>query len=508
VEKRKSMKGFLFVVTVFLILTYILLSISVWVKSIEASERSYAELFKESNIELVVEQVTNEKVDSAASKVLTRGLLVISNHTVEYPMKDLDDLNATFSEWLVNGSPSSAYFEGGVAPSEENSSMKAWANNLNASLSAIGVKVDSYKVYDFKMEQKTIDSLDYSFKLDLSISDNSKTTSVVRTYQISNVLNITGIPDPAIMRETKRGIESRRFFFNSNYSTATDFAPSQISGGNAGQGWFYGYLTNMSEADNVFSHEKPGFILVGNYSEIVNRPDYKEFGAYILTNNPGAGTTCKGNVSETNTFNAIKYTNAGTDCDVDIDTTYESTTTPFIVSPNFKISSAPDCPSFNASNTSMRKCILFVTAMDPVKDPVDKKLSSPTNFYDVEKARDVTLCGLYFKNPDAPSFTQRLLNNSYANSSKEYGISTFIVGKYLLDWNSSARDLSKLDNELFSPNPPSTVYSVRGLPGCKDSGMCGNPNSPTGAFSISSQAISTFGLDKISCDNSNIAGCE
>jgi len=147
--------------------------------------------------------------------------------------------------------------------------------------------------------------------------------------------------------------------------------------------------------------------------------------------------------------------------------------------------------------------------MDPAMDTPDKKLSTPSEFgfYDIEDARDVTLCGLYFKNPDAPSFVQRLLNNSYTRSSKEFGISTFLVGKYVLDWNSSTRDLSKLDNELFSDSPPSSVYSVRGLPGCKDTSMCADPYSPTGAFALSETAIKDLGLEKIGCNNKNIAGC-
>ena len=82
----KNKKGFLFVVTVFLILTYILLSISVWVKSIEASERAYSEFYKESNVELVIEQITQKKVDSVTSIVLNRGLFVISDHSVDHPL--------------------------------------------------------------------------------------------------------------------------------------------------------------------------------------------------------------------------------------------------------------------------------------------------------------------------------------------------------------------------------------------------------------------------------------
>jgi hypothetical protein len=65
-------KGFLFVVTVFLILTYILLAISVWVKAIETSERSYAEFYRQSTLDLTIAQITPEKVNNVSNMALTR----------------------------------------------------------------------------------------------------------------------------------------------------------------------------------------------------------------------------------------------------------------------------------------------------------------------------------------------------------------------------------------------------------------------------------------------------
>jgi hypothetical protein len=192
---QTNKKGFLFVLTVFLILTYILLSVSVWVKAIEASESSYSEFYKESNVELAVSQITNQKVDAVSYLILNRALDAFNNQSIDHPFAvgSTGDENhyiaAAFGEWLENGTPSQSDFADGVAPSEPTSSLAAWASSLNASLAATGVTLDYFKVTDFTITQTDIDTLSYSFNATLRMSDKSGTTSVDRTYHISNALS-------------------------------------------------------------------------------------------------------------------------------------------------------------------------------------------------------------------------------------------------------------------------------------------------------------------------------
>ena len=79
-------KGFLFTVTVFLILIYILLSISVWVKSIEASERSFSEFYKESTVELTMEQITPAKMDHITHVIMSRNMVRLNDYSIGHSL--------------------------------------------------------------------------------------------------------------------------------------------------------------------------------------------------------------------------------------------------------------------------------------------------------------------------------------------------------------------------------------------------------------------------------------
>jgi hypothetical protein len=130
-----------------------------------------------------------------------------------------------------------------------------------------------------------------------------------------------------------------------------------------------------------------------------------------------------------------------------------------------------------------------------------KKRSSGGGLYKVESIRDFVMCGYYTHNPKAPSFLQRLLNDSYSRSSALFGIETFVIGNYANDYG--AYDLySRLDRELFN----ATGIKVRGLPGCRDFASCAD--SPvTGIFTVSADTKIDYGLEDITCDD-NAAGCD
>ena len=218
--KINRKKGFLFVITVFLILTYMMLSISVWVKALEASERTYSELYKESTVELAIEQLTPAKVANVSDMVMTRAVFRVNDLSKEHPLKEgpVDDeyyyiKNAVY-EYAVNGSPSGSNFYDDYTPDTEgNASLGGWVSTLNASLLAIGVYIDDFEIYDFSFDQEDYKTLNYSFRMDLSMRDTSGATSLVRTYEVSNRIPITGLVDPAIARESGSETIYRQFFF-------------------------------------------------------------------------------------------------------------------------------------------------------------------------------------------------------------------------------------------------------------------------------------------------------
>ncbi|MFH1785814.1 MAG: hypothetical protein ABH842_05280 [Candidatus Micrarchaeota archaeon] len=525
-------KGFLFTVTVFLILTYILLSISVWVKSVETSERSFADFYKQSTIELAIEQITPEKMGNVSSIIMNRALNRLNEHTIDHPIyagpsgNENKYIRTTMFSLLMNGSASGIYFVGlsDTITQEENSSFKSWVYNLNSSLAAIGVYISDFSVYDFNLTQDDIDLINYSFTINLSMKDFANTTSVSRVYYIDNQLDITGLVDPALARTSIDEAGDalavyRMFFFNKNYSDPSDITINSIPGSiYGGQGWVYGYLADANSshnynlipyAVNVNESERHLYILYGTYSELeaLSYDIFEDFGGYIVTTKPGNPSNCTSGSTtyenEDETLNPIEYT--GGSCTPELasgaDVIY--TSKPFIVSHGFNSLNAEECPIFDGSNSSGR-CVLFLNNYGPedvATLPSRKLLTSDAGLYSIEELRDFVMCGYYTHSPDGPSYFQRLMVNSYTRNSTEFGLETFVIGIYAND--TSVYDTqSRLDRELYIAG---VQTKIRGLPGCKNYAACSD-SPKTGIFAASASVISSYGLDDIACDVG--AGCD
>jgi len=529
-------KGFLFTVTIFLILTYILLSISVWVKAVEASERSYSEFYKESTVELTIEQITAEKMDNITNIIMTRSLARLNDHSIDNPVKeDAADPNkyitSALKQLATQGTADSTNFIRGTGiPAVPNdASLNSWAGDLNKSLQAIGLYVSEYSVSGMQINQTAVNIINYSFDIKLSLKDTAGTSAIARTYHISNAVDVTGLVDPALARESKAKTRNesetiyRQFFFNTDdYSTESDVNSNAVQKlsqpATAGQGWLYAPIVVVPQsaedpengvlyAGALQPEDRRSYILVGSYNDIINYPNYGGFAGYILTSTPSYPTECtdaNGTVfkNEDQTFNAVKY--SGDNC-TEVSTSGESTDKPFIVAPGFHPADAPVCPVLTNNKTS--RCVLFIARALPREVAMNpaKKLGTPKGIYDVEGMRDFIMCGYYTKSTSAPSYLQRLFTDSYTHTDSTYGIETFVIGNYANDYGAYDTS-SRLDRELFKPASPAAI-KVRGLPGCKDWQTCSD--SPvTGIFAVSESVKNLFGLGQITCDDPTYAGCD
>ncbi|MBI5224037.1 hypothetical protein HY990_06485 [Candidatus Micrarchaeota archaeon] len=512
-------KGFMFVVAIFLVLTYILLSISVWVKSIESSERFYSEFYRESNVELAAAQITPAKVGQVADITLNRGLFLLNEHSINHPVRPADAgssdefayaRRALFS-LLVNGTASPNYFEDSVGiPLDASSSLNAWISGFNSSLKSTGAYISDYSVKNFDLVQNTYDTVNYSFDIKLKISDYANSSSTSKDYKIKGALNITGLVDPALVRESQAHGRPmfRQFYFNSGSSSrAVTLARAPSAGG---AGWFYGPLAiassspsgNMPAAISIAPADRPLYVLVGRFEDILSIPGYEEFGAYLLTAAPSPSTstpsTCS-TVGEANTFMPVSYRTSACTAYFDY-SAGRSTRNPFIVSVGFNpTDSRYDCPS--PTGGSIGKCALILSAYstDELRDDPTRKFVNITRsgpgVYGIERIRDFTLCGDYSNSPLAPSYLQRLFSDSYSRRSP-FGLETFVIGQYVNPTVYAGR--SHLDREIF--NSTITGIKVRGMPGCRTPGACSSTDLSTGIFTLSSSAISAYGLGDISCE--------
>ncbi len=519
-------KGFLFVVSVFLILTYIMLSISVWVKSVEVSESAYAEFYKESTVELAIEQITPAKVDRVSNVVMNRALYSLNEHAILHEIKTgpapagsdpgNEDLyiEMALGELLVNGTASGDYFIDGEPINDPQSSMSAWAANLNSSLEAIGVHVEHFSISHFRAEQQDIDVIAYSFDMDLAIQDYSGTSSLSRSYSIANSVNITGLVDPALARESRNTVSDdlgayRQFFFNKqDYPAPSSAAPQKLASVVAGQGWLYGPVVSVSDIAPIPLGERSRYILVGSFPEFQSIPleASQGFAAFIMTSDPvKTASPCLGDYDESQTLNPLRYDPNNCQqpeyqCSSGI-----CTSKPFVIAPGFSISDAGPCPVFTANHFEDGRCVLMVAgALVPEVDSNHElKLDrSDAGVFNIENMRDVIMCGYYMKNPDAPSYMQRLMEDPYLRADQEFGIERFVIGEYA---NHSFYDgRSRVDHEIFNTTIGGT--KIRGMPGCRDPETCAD-EPVTGIFSVSDDVIEGYGLDAIACDN-DAAGCD
>jgi hypothetical protein len=524
-------KGFLFTVTIFLILTYILLSISVWVKAVETSELAYSEFYKESTVQLSLEQITPAKIDNMTNVIMERALfrlnnnVIVNNPVAPGPQGNLyQNINDSLYNLLTNNTAPNSDFQNdvGITDDGSGSSLNAWVSNLNNSLLAIGVYVSYFNVSGFNAYQGSMNTVNYSFNLSLDLSDYTNTSSVSRTYLINSSVDITGLVDPALANASKDTIY-RQFFFNTaNYSSPANITVPILSSGlapEAGQGWLYGYLASASpsnadplipNATDVNFTQMQNYILVGSFQEITSFPYYRAFGGYIVTDSPSYSGTCS---NEGNTFNPI--THLGSSCSQPALNPAPSagalTALPFIVVPGFNPSTAPECPIFTNNtvgpndNGTMGRCALITnkySASQVNAAPTDELDTSNSSIYGVESIRDFVMCGYYTQDPAAPSYFERLLPDPYSLNDATYGIETFVIGEYA---NATYDTDSRLDREMFNATVVPGI-KIMGLPGCKDYETCADTPS-TGIFAASDAVITAYGLENISCNATGTSRC-
>jgi len=532
--QKNTTRGFFFVLITLLVLGYILASITLWAKSMEIAEAQYSEKFKMSNLEMVVSQISQERVEKFADISAYHALSAINALSVETPLKKGSDTDQqlhvqnAFRNMMENGTIVNDDFENPSALSSDtvynDYSFGGWFSKINATISSLGLEVEHYSFSEFKLNQTAMDELNYSFKVEFSISDNSNRAHLERIYYVNGTLKLTGLIDPAIKRETfeKLGypIEKQFFFLlddknaiNAKYLVPYDVNPSKLTSGTEGQGWFYGPVVSFADAKSVPVLERNTTILVGNYSEITDligteatSLHWSQFGAYIVTNAPYAVSSCGDFSSQDNAFNALDCQLGSSDAKIKDSTKLDK---PFAVVPGFSLDTVPSYAYSDGKGGYANKRVLFVNKYPPeeVSSSPKKKLSSAPVVYSIEKIRDMAVCGYYVHNPKAPSYLQRLFDSPYQLKDEKFGIETFAFGAWINGTEGGyADDLSRLDRELFTAE---TGEKVRGMPGCKTYEMC-NSGSPVGHFSLGDSSIDYLNESKakIQCKDSLCKGAD
>jgi hypothetical protein len=513
-------------------------------------ESRYSESFRTSSMEMLVDQLNEQRVSQMANVMSNYAFYKLDNYSIRNPVEsgvagapdEFDNIKLAMRELILNGSASGDYFEGtgpGLEYTEEEKqdyTLYGWGTKLNESLSASGFELEQFEIHTDTFNFNQTDYLLYevNFTMDLIIRDTKagSSTSMTRTYEVSTLVNATGMVDPYIARESiglnlpHNQIAERQLFMaplvfdydgkDIGYAEdyPTEYPPtvseemtdafrslcSEESGdcyfmgsGSAGQGWFYGPMVSAEDSEEINNIVDTGnsgqYILVGNYSEIIAVADYERFGAYILTNEPTeSASVCGSNMDESDTFNAITWIEE-TECEATLD---ERILQPFVVDDGFDIN--------DYIGDMERHKVLFISRYSTNEvagdtgDPALKNYN--VAFYDVEMFRDFVACGYYLPRSDSPSLLQRMFDISDEDPMRSgglFGIETTVAGQWAGgNYTPEYDPYSRVEVEFFSQTEGSRIM---GLPGCKNVFFCTESfDSDVGQFKISPDAFERYNI--------------
>lgn len=520
---KNHSKGFFFTLISFILVLYIYVYLTAWINAGEIQERASSERFRATDVEAIAAQLTQEKfqdffnISGYYALYRINDFASYDNQTMKNDSSDgMRYLSKAFFGCLLSGQSNDTFdSRTGLAYNQSEKgtyTLAAWVNNLNRTLAPAGMNITIFNVSNAKFEQ--VDPVTFNGSMDISlyIEDNLHTISINRSFTLTQQFNISGLPDPMIARETRplltNNAPAERQIYFRNVSIDELKPRKWNQAATQGQGFFYGYLVNASQAHLIWPTSdtayplKSQYILVGTYDQIhMVSPTGEDFGGYIITTNPGNTTydNCH-EQSETDTFNAITY--RGPNCNAKVE---DVTSRPYLVLPHFSNLSWFYSHHFDINppypDSDSRALLIANSSVEQVKTATLSK-NRGGSLYEIERLRDLAVCTWFIPSDRAPSYPQRLTNAALYSNSSEFGMETFLVGSWAGGADlPSYKQYSRVDIEFFKQLDGT---KIRGMPTCKNFNMCNlttGPDAPLGHFSLTDASEQLYGADIIACDD-------
>ncbi len=551
-DLQGSKKGFFFVLVVFILLSYILVSTTSWMKAIEVSEKAHQERIKFSTLQLIGDQISNDTATRFASMAAKYALYTLVNHTVENPLKagtpiyietedkydikEGDELQSNLRsalQGLINSGKADKYYFSVVgldysSYGEESASFsfKGWKDELNDSMSKAGFELLVFEVQDkdFTVEQTSINYVEINMTINITVGERNFLTTFNKNLNVSVEIPLEGLADPYIQRGFNKIDPSKhifkQFFLAEDKDTggileiskdSHPFDDMYFEDGEIGYSWFYGRVFEEgNDAEDLEEGLKADSILVIDVEQLFcgykksKYSYFQQFGAYI-----------------------IDYRNKKVSCDYGQEPEALEWWTELLQKPFVFI----DYKDWRKMDDDLRKPdkgiyssregigrLLFIASRNTIlftpSGGEDFEASDEVYLYDIEDFRDLVVCSYYFMYPEGPSFIQRMSDRPDDQQGGSFGIATTVVGRWAGgDTDLSNNERSRLDVEFIEDT--GTEVMIRGLPGCLNPTMCEEQESPVGEFKLSRTFLKyIFDYDRrkdpenIGCDNRDLAECE
>lgn len=547
-------RGFVFTMMALAVLTFMLLSMQIWIRSFERSDENSAAKFKGEAIRLVLSSLSDAQLSRFANASAYYATFKLVNYSSYSDIADDVPANDTLNPktgrieralkgLIVNGSA-----EVGSSPGErinysdeekEAYTIASWKEKVNSAANLMGFRTNFSDPKNLTVRQLDAWTVGVSFDMQMNVTDLEGTMRQSKMMRADTNFSIEGFYDPFITRNDIKQrrpepvdseAEQKQIFRklgNQPYNVPSDLAPNSFPG-TEGNGWFAGPATSDRPGTGIFlnfteqARMKQYIYVTGYYEGLVE--DANRYGAVILTQTPGTNLTlnavvngCLYNVTtQTSCLNCQRsYSPRRPGCDRDTEY-FDNVSVPYISVGGFSLGNLKFVHRTGLDNQGYYALIdnNFRTYQYKLDDDYHK-------VWDLTKIRDMTICGFYVKSDtqSAPSFFQRMLASAGrpspagAISSPAYGIETLLLGTWAggaLDkgvGNSYENDnRPRVDWEFYSSTDyATTAYKIRGMAGCKTEEMCkpGNDSAITesvGKFRVTASDAGRYGIVKIACN--------
>ena len=527
----RARNGFFFAVMALAMLSLVLMTVQVWVKTFEQSDYSASQRFKGEAMRSILATVSDKELSDFANASAFYATYKLANYTSDINNGGLawngtaDTLNPNTGN--VEKAAIELMTSGNSTPNSNSNilygpdemdayTIEGWQNQTNAAASAMGFDMQFSGPKDFRYYQINPWTVGVSFSLEMNITDAEGTMRQQKELHASSNFSISGFLDPMITRDdmahrpgiARGAATEKQIFTHDDYQVPQDVRPVLVdSEGKEGNGWFFGpiaedYPSPNASVDSVSALDQD--VLVHDYDE--NLPVYAgSYGAVIITS--GAPTNVSGCVErQYNCLNCMERDIVAPGC-TGGDTAWHTfpnnnpVNVPVIVAGNgWDISKVTEVSK--AQDDGTMRTDRFVLVDNAYESPGDKKLDGYHRIWDMTPLRDMAICGFYVKGV-GPSFFQRMLSGAQTISNHDLGIESFVVGQWAggaLDQSSDVN--SRLDWEFYSNPQPFGNAKIKGMMGCKSKDMCDADNATkvgVGHFTLSTDAVSRYLADNVSC---------
>jgi hypothetical protein len=275
-KKSKSSRGFFFTVMALAMLSLMLLTVQVWVRTFEQQDTRAAQRFKGEAMRLSLSTLSEATVSRFANASALFATYKLANYT-SFPGNELQRKNSddpsnphtgavpdVIYGLMLNGS---ADPQGPSPPinytvdEKESYTMASWQEKIRSAAQVMGFNASFSGMQNFSFRQVSPWEVNVYFEVEMNISDFEQTMRQSKRLKANATFSIEGITDPFIERSDAsqrchvgRGQQicsdfaQRQFFRDQKYITASDLRPQLANPGGSfttpeGYGWFFGPVT-------------------------------------------------------------------------------------------------------------------------------------------------------------------------------------------------------------------------------------------------------------------------